>query len=583
MPIEETGGPAAEEGPGPGFSRRRFLGWVVAAPVLVTAARVEPALAATGAPGRQAYPARTAGAVGAAGPVRMQPIPSPDQPADIADLGDYLILAAEPTNFMIHVTVRHDGRIGFVMPREENGQGLRTGVAMIIADELDVPLSYVDVTLADADPALVFNQITGGSSGIRTLWDPVRAACAIARGELLAAAADELGVPISSLTAADGVVHAPDGRSLTYGKLSGLAAATTTRPAAATPKSPSQYKIIGTPVAQLANRDIVTGREAYTTDLSVPGAEPTMVRRPPTIMGRLKSFRNRERILAMPGILDVAALPFGVAVRGRTFGQVIDAVNAVEATWNPGPTAGMDDTTINARLAAAASALPGAELPVPVPGARVLEADFEWAFVNHSPMEPNVAIADVRADRAEIWSPLQNPIVTLQQIALDLGLPQSAVTVHVIRGGGSFGRTLWFDAAVEAARISKAMGKPIKLMWHRTNDMRVGRAHPQAYHKLQAVISGGSVLSYTHRVACVQADINPGLGEIITYTTAKPDLGQEQYDQFLFQTTVACPYNFGAVNETLTELPLQFWTSSWRSVYSYDTRGSEEMVVDEIA
>ncbi len=555
-----------------------MLGWVVAAPVLVTAARVDrvagaPRLETTSSP----VAARTLGAVD------MLPIPSPDQPADVTDLGDYLIMASKPTNWMITVTVQSNGQVDFVMPREENGQGLRTGVAMIIAEELDVALSSVNVTLADADPALVFNQITGGSSGIRTLWDPVRAACAIARQQLLEAAADELGVPISSLSVSDGVVSASDGQSLTYGQLSPLAAATETEQVQATPKPSSEYTIIGTPVPQLANRDIVTGREVYATDLDIPGALPTMVRRPPTIKGTLKSFTNYSTIRNMPGIHDVVAMPFGVAVRGETFGQVIDAVNAVQATWNPGPVANMDDASVYAQLEEAAIGLPASSLPSLPLGARLVEADFRWAFVNHAPLEPNVAVADVRSDRAEIWAPLQNPIVTLQQIAQDVGLPQSDVTVHVIRGGGSFGRTLWFDAAQEAAQISKAMGKPVKLMWHRTNDMRVGRAHPQSYHKLQAVVLGGSVLGYLHRLATVQADVNPGLGEIISYTTAKPDLGMEGYDEFLFTTTVVCPYNFGVVAELLTEVPLDFWTSSWRSVYNYDTRGSEEMFVDQLA
>lgn len=587
-----TPGPAPDtpaDGPGdprrPG--RRQFFGYLVAAPLLVTAAGLGKDIAG-GNPlgGLTGLVTNPVGAVlGGTSPASMTPIPSAPQPADVTDLGDVLILASALTDALVTVTVRRDGKVDFVMPREENGQGLRTGVAMIIADEMDVALSDVNVTLADAEPKLLFNQITGGSSGIRTMYNPVRTAAALARANLLAAAARQWGVSPSSLTVADGVVHGPGGRSATYGQLSPLAAASTTRQAPATPKDPSQYRIVGTPVSQLANFDIVTGREKYATDLDIPGAKPTMVRRAPTQRGTLKSFRNPSAIRAMPGVLDVAALPFGVAVRAETFGQAIDAVNAVDATFAPGPVAEEDDESIFAKLKAAALPLAVPKLPsgVSLADVQTVEAEFEWAYVNHAPLEPNVAVADVRPDRAEIWAPLQNPIVTLQTIAKDAGLPQDAVTVHVIRGGGSFGRTLWFDAAHDAALISKAMGKPVKLMWHRTNDMRQGRGHPHSYHRLRATVLGGSVLSYEQRVSSVQSDINPGLGEIFTYEVNKLPVGETGFDQTLFLTTVTCPYNFGVVDELLDEVNLRFWTSSWRSVYSYATRCSEEILVDKLA
>ena len=560
-----------------GHSRRRFLGYLVAAPVLVTAAQVASRLPA----GAKGFGLDSLSIPSSPG---MAPIPSAPQPADLADLGDLLVLAAQPTDHLIKVTVDDNGIVHFDMPREENGQGVTTGVAMLIADELDVPLSSVVVTLADADPNLLFNQITGGSSTIRTLYDPVRTAAALARQQLVAAAARQWGVPTGSLTAEEGVVRGPGGLSATYGQLSPLAAATSTSRLEVTPKDPSEYRIVGTRVPQRSAQDIVTGRQKYAADLRVPGAMPTMVRRAPTQKGALVKFTNPSAVKAMPGILDVAALPFGVAVRGETFGQVMDAVQMVEATFTPGPVAGLDDKAIFTQLRAAAVPLAVPALPaLPVGDLRSIDLEFEWAYVNHAPLEPNVAIADVRSDRAEIWSPLQNPIIALQQIAQVTGLPQNAVTVHVTRGGGSFGRTLWFDAALEAAQISKAMGKPVKLMWHRTNDMRQSRGHPPTYHRLRASVAGGSVLSYEHRVSAVQTAINPGLGEALSYASYQLPGGETGYDLTLFNTTVTCPYNFGAVTEVLDEVNIDLWTSSWRSVYSYDTRCSEEILVDQIA
>ena len=563
-------------------SRRRFLGYLIGAPVLVTAAQLSSKV-----PAGADVISLLEGKKAAGSATALNPIPSPDQPADVTDLGDLLILAAAPTDNMIKVTVNKDGTVSFDMPREENGQGLQTGMTMLIADELDVALSAVNVTLADAEPSLLFNQITGGSSGVRTLWDPVRTACALARQQLLAAAAAHFGVPARSLTVKAGVVSTRDGRTITYGELSPMAAVSTTTAMTVTPKDPAQYQIVGTPVRNLQARDIVTGRQIYTPDLKIPGVDamPTMVRRAPTQRGTLKAFLNPDVIRAMPGVLDVAAMSFGVAIRGRTFGQVIDAVNAVEATWNPGPVAGLDDKAIFDQLKAATQPLIVPDIPaLPAGGVQSFDAEFEWGYVNHAPLEPNVAIADVHPDRAEVWSPLQNPIVALQTIAQDLGLPQSAVKVHVLRGGGSFGRTLFYDAAHEAPLISRAMGnKPVKLMWHRTNDMRQSRGHPPTYHRMRATISGGSVLSYEHRVSAVQTDINPGLGEIFTNTLKNEPGGEMGFDQTLFLTTVTCPYNFGAVTQTLDEVPVELWTASWRSVYSYDTRASEEIFVDRLA
>jgi isoquinoline 1-oxidoreductase beta subunit len=553
------------------FSRRRFLGYVVAAPFLVVAA--------------DALSPEARAAAATANPTATIPIPPPaglpttPQPADLVDLGDLLILAGLPTANMLTLTVDEQGIVHFALPRQENGQGTVTAMAMVIADEMDVTLDAVDVTLAPAEPKLLFNQLTGSSNAVRSLWDPVRTAAAAARGRLLAAAADLLGEPLDVLTVEAGVVSAPDGRSVTYGQLTQKAASRTTEPVVATPKNPSQYRIIGTPQPQLANRAIVTGQQQYAVDLDIPGAMPTMVRRAPTIKGELVACHNLAEIEAMPGIVAAAALPFGVAVVGQTFGQVIDAVDAVDAVFTPGPVADESNATVRQKLVDA----PVEPFLPTVPLARTLELEADWAPVNHAPMGTNMAVADVRSDSATIWAPLQTPIAALQAIAQAVGLPEDAVTVNVIRGPGSFGRTLFFDAALEAAQISRAVRMPVKLMWHRTNDMRHGRAHPQAHHRLRATVLGGEVLSFEHRVTSVTTDVSPGLGEAITAGLDKTGLGKAGFGQTLFETTITCPYNFGVVTQLLTEVPLEFNTDSWRSVFSYNTRGTEELFVDLIA
>ncbi|MCW2643452.1 MAG: isoquinoline 1-oxidoreductase, partial [Dactylosporangium sp.] len=205
-------------------------------------------------------------------------------------------------------------------------------------------------------------------------------------------------------------------------------------------------------------------------------------------------------------------------------------------------------------------------------------------MVSHAPMETNSAIADVRADRAEIWAGLKSPVVAKQTIAQAVGLPEDKVTVHVVQGGGSFGRRLFFDAALEAAQISKAMGRPVKLMWSRIDDMRHGRARSATHHKIRVTHALGQVLTFEHRVGAVETDFRHGLGEILTATASQlPVGGNLSFAQTVFATTVKVPYNFGVVTQVLNEVPLQMHTASWRSVYSANTRGAEEMMVDEIA
>ncbi len=570
-PIGGTNAATPDRPPSEGLrhtlSRRRFLGYVVGSPFLVVATDLMPGsdrLAATSTTVPVPPPAG---------------LPTSPQPADLIDLGDLLILAGLPTANMLSLQITPTGKARFQLPRQENGQGTQTAVAMILADELDMALADVEVTLAPAEPALMFNQLTGSSNAIRSLWDPVRTVAAAARGRLLAAAADLLDEPVSTLTVLNGVVQAPNGATITYGQLSAAAASTTTAPVTATPKDPSQYRLIGTPQPQMANRAIVTGQQRYAVDLPIPGALPTMVRRAPTIKGTLVTFDNADAVGSMPGVVKAVALPFGVAVVAQTFGQVIDAVNAVQATFTPGPVATEDDASIRQQLVAAP--VPPFLAP-PLLGTTVAH-EFDWAMVNHAPMGTNMAVADVRPDSATVWAPLQTPIAALQAIAQAVGLPQDRVTVNVIRGAGSFGRTLFFDAALEAAQISKAAGLPVKLMWHRTNDMRHGRAHPPAHHRIRASYLAGEVLTFEHRVTSVTTDVSAGLGEAITAGLAKTSLGKMGFSQTLFETTITCPYNFGVVTQTLTEVPVDLNTDSWRSVFSYNTRGAEEVVVDQLA
>jgi isoquinoline 1-oxidoreductase beta subunit len=542
-----------------GIPRRRFLGYVIAAPTLVAGARL--GLDVLGAP-------RAAASV-----------PSGPGVSDLYDLTDLLTDATRPTANLITVVVNPDGTASFALPRAEVGQGITTAVAMAIADELELPIEKVRVTLADARPELVWNQLTGGSNTMHSIYTPVRVAAAVARQQLLEAAAIALGAEVTRLRAHDGTVTANDGRSVSYGELAARAAATKTSSVHVTLKADAALKLVGSPQNRVDALDIVTGRKQYTMDLDVPGALPTMVCRSPTINGTVVAVRNAAAVAAMPGVTDVATVPTGVAVRAATFGQCIDAVRALDVQWAPGTAEGKSDDDVLAELIAA-------ELPMtpPVPLlAKTIDRRFSFAFASNSPLETNCAVADVRSDHAEVWSPLKSPITAAQRIAQAVGLSQDQVTCHVVHGGGSFGRHLFFDAAVEAAVISKAMRKPVKLMWHRTDDFRQGRMHPMCTSRVRASYSGTNVLTFDQRHTSVSTDYSHGLGELLSATLAELPDGNLGYAQTVFELSQVVPYNLGITTQLINEIDTGFNTGSMRNIYSPNVVTARELVIDQLA
>ncbi|MEV0081357.1 molybdopterin cofactor-binding domain-containing protein [Saccharopolyspora sp. NPDC050642] len=540
--------------PGPGLTgRRRFLGYLLAAPTLVAAARL------AGPPAAEAA------------------VPSPGL-TDAYDLSDALTHAALPTSNLITVAVNPDGTVSFALHRAEVGQGITTAVAMLIAEEMSLPLEKVRITLADARSELVFNQLTGGSNTIHAIYTPVRLAAAVARERMKLTAAQQWHLPVAELDLSDGVITHRSGKRATYGSLAKTAASPTTREFTPELKPAAEFTIIGRPQNRIDALAAVTGRKQFAMDLDVPGAKPTMVRRAPTINGTARSIRNADQVLTMPGITDVAIISTGVAVRGETFGQCIDAVRALDVTWAPGTVDGESDETLLRKLKAATPPVKPA-----LPLTTAVDAEFTFAFASNTPLETNCAVADVRKDRAEIWSSLKVPIIAKQQIAQRLGLPETAVTVHVVEGGGSFGRHLFHDAAMEAAEASRAFGKPVRLMWHRTDDFRHGRAHPMCFSRIRATCAAGEVLTFEQYHTSVKTDFGHGFGELITGTVTEPELGNYSVAQTIFLLSQHSPYAFGVTTQLLNEVPLEFHTGSMRNVYSPNVRCAQELVVDRLA
>lgn len=534
LPPESPPPPQAEQAPS--ISRRRLLGYAASTPALGGAAGL------------------------ALAPSTAQALPlllTPPDTVDTYDIGDSIVQTSAPTMPLVKLDLGADGVYTLQLPRLESGTGVMTALAMMIAEEAGVALSKVRVLSADAQPELVYNQLTGGSSTIRSFEPAIKL--------LVTQARLKAGLP----------------------------------PQTGAPGDPAQFQVIGKATRRLDGLDIVTGRKKFTMDVAVPGAVPTMCRMPSQIRGRVVSVNNRAAVLAMPGVIAVEVLPGGgtvvgippgVAVMAETFGQAWDACIALDITWGDGPNKGLSDAGIKAALYAALPPL----LPSPL-GSVEINADFEFPAASHCPLEVECAIVDVKPASCEIWAGMQTPIVALQAIAADLGLPQTAVKAHVISSGGSFGRRLFWDPVQVAAQVSKLTGLPCKLMYHRSDDVRHTRSRPPQVHKVRAtllpatLLTPGNVLAYQQNIGLVRLDARHGYGEIGTALAGSLPLGVQQtvgnlgYEQFFFKTMVSSPYNFGVSSKQIFPVAIDLPTVSYRSVHIMPARTVEEIVVDEIA
>lgn len=560
MTVSEQGGP-----PRGGLDRRRFLACLAGAPTLVLVSQLFDA----------ALP----------GDAAAEPAPfHPPTIEEMWDISESIVVASLPTMPLVKLEIGQDGIARLELPRCEMGQGITTSIAMLIAEDLDVPLERVVVTIADARPELMFNQMTAGSCTLRAFRTPIQMMAATARTQLLTAAAARWQVPVSSLSVDAGVVRGPGGRQAGYGELAEAAALVPVEGLEVTPKPVSEYTIVGKPTRRVDSRDIVTGAKKFSMDLMPTTAKPALVRRAPTVKGAPKSVNNAAAVKAMPGVLAVVPIPTGVAVVADTFEQAREAVNALDVTFGPGPIDSESNETILARLKQQFQPFD----PAPQ-GAVVVEEEFDFAPAYHAPMEVECAVADVKPDSAEVWSGFQTPILAQQAIALELGLPQDKVKAHVVPAGGGFGRRVFYDGPLEAALVSRAAGRPVRLMWHRADDLRHGRCRPLQVHRFRAAVVGSEVVGFDQRVSAVATDFRQGLGEILTAAAAsmppdaKQTIGNDMFAQGVFTTMVSSPYIFGGYKKSLVELANGQPTASYRSVPCQPARGAEEVMVDAVA
>jgi isoquinoline 1-oxidoreductase beta subunit len=398
----------------------------------------------------------------------------------------------------VFVSIAPDGVVSLIAPNSEMGQGAKTALPMIIAEELDVPWSQVVVKQGDLNPAYG-RQAAVGSGSTPGNYGPLRRAGATARAMLVAAAAQTWSVPADECSTANGtVVHAASQRRLTYGELA-TKAATLPPPAEVTLKDPKDFQLLGTRVPGVDNKKIVTGQALFGIDQKLPGMVYAAYVKCPVFGGTVGSA-NLDEVKKLPGVRDafvpegIPGLPSGVAIVANSTWQAFQAADGLKVQWQPGPGAGLNSTEMTKQAEALGQAAAPAALPT---GATAVEAAYHYPFLAHATLEPQNCTARFQNGVMEMWCPTQMPASGQRLVIQGLGLAAPNVVVHVTRVGGGFGRRGSNEFSLEVAAIAKKFeGTPVKLTWTRAQDFAHDNYRSNGWHFFRAGLDGtGNVVA----------------------------------------------------------------------------------------
>lgn len=409
--------------------------------------------------------------------------------------------AAEAKRINAYVRIAPDGKVTIASKVPEVGQGIKTALPMLIAEELDVEWSAVTVEQALADAKVYGRQVAGGSMATTLEYDGLRRVGATVRALLIQAAATRWNVAVESCKTEPGFVVSGKNRA-SYGELAEAAAALTPPdPKTLVLKDPKAFRIIGQSQKSQNLDAITTGQPLYGIDVVVPGMLfATFVKAP--VYGAKVASVDLAPAKAVKGVRDAFIIEGGTNLNGLLPGVAVVADswwaarkgrNALEIQWAEHPTAAQSSAGFAAKAAELAKAPPqrtdrsdGDVDTALKSAAKVVAATYSYPFIAHAPLEPQNCTASVKDGKVEIWAPTQNPEPGRKLVAAALNLPEEAITIHLVRGGGGFGRRLNNDYMVEAAAIAAKVGAPVKLIWTREDDTRHDFYRPGAWHNLTA-------------------------------------------------------------------------------------------------
>ena len=407
--------------------------------------------------------------------------------------------------FNSYLSIATDGIITIYSPNPELGQNIMTSFPMIVAEELDANWENIRVVQAPLDTKKFDRQLTGGSGAIPHSWKRLRTAGATARYLLIAAAAKRWNVDASECSASNSfVVHSKTGKKMGYGELADEASKIPV-PSEVAFKDRKNFKIIGKPIKNVENKNIITGKGIFGLDFYRDGMVYAMIQRPPAFGTKIKSA-DVAAAKAMPGILDVVTFKNNVAVVGKSTWEVMKAKKALKVEYEKD--GNIESTNDHDRLfitllnsdKATVRRKDGDVDTAFKNAAKIVKNEYQCPFVPHNPMEPMNFFADVRPDGVELVGPTQTPANARQNVAKLLGIPEDKITVNITRLSGGFGRRLKFDYVLEAAELSSIIKKPVKLIWSREDDMTGGSYRPVVRYRFEAALDAqGNLVGYKLR------------------------------------------------------------------------------------
>ncbi len=464
------------------------------------------------------------------------------------------------------IEIDADGIVSVVVDEHELGQGVLTGLPMIVAEELGADWSKVRPLPPPEDPSTWVRSIsTGGSTSTRMAWEPLRKAAATARELLRTAAAQTWNVPVAECGAQEGtIVHRPSGRKLEFGQ---LVEAASKLPVPENPplKDKKDFTIVGKPLPRVEIHEKVEGTALFGYDVDLPGMLTAVVARPPAFGAVLKTVDDAGA-RGVAGVVNVVRIPQGVAVVAKNTWSALKGREALKLEWDTSPGKGLGSEALFAEFREAAkqpgqvTRNTGDAAAALAAAAKVVEGEFLSPFIDHVPMEPMNATAVVKDGKVEVWVPTQVGTAAQQVAAQVAGVQKGDVKMHFLLAGGGFGRRLTPDDTILAVEVAKRMpGTPVHVVWTREDSIRNGTYRPLTYHKLRGGVDAqGNLVAWLHQL-CGAGD--PGL------------IGRGN----------EVPYGIPNIHSELHPKNTAIPTGAWRSVHMTHLGWVVESFLDELA